>query len=1593
MQEISAYTLIKEKLQAIPNQRHKGSLFEKISKQFLQEHDSANEYESIELWGDFKLRGNKGDRGIDMVITTTSKEYIAVQCKFHQNSISLDDIATFLTQLQSGVGEVRFKKGIIISTSKLTSTALEEIEQIRSTGMGIDIDEITEEDFIYSRIDWEKFDPTQTQGEIPLCDKKKPRSHQIEAINATKEYFSSPKNTRGKLIMACGTGKTYTSLKIMEALDPKIMLFLAPSIALLSQTFREYAQEKSEPFYASIVCSDDKVGKGKKNKSDDDIDDINFSELPLKPSTRLEDILSTHKKAQKENKRFIIFSTYQSALRIKEAQEAGLKEIDLIICDEAHRTVGAMYSSNERDDKNAFTLCHSDENIKAKQRLYMTATPKVYSESSKAKAKESDNVIYSMDDADTFGEEIYTLNFSQAIALDLLTDYKVIILAVRKENLSGVTNSVNQKISQLKAEGTKLDKKLINNEFVCKIIGTHKGLAKQDLIVLNDKNKEDHNLQNQYDTAPSQRAINFCKSINTSKNIKDSFETIMECYDEELKKKSFKNLEIKIDHVDGTMNCKERLEKLENLNTFEPNTCKVLSNARCLSEGVDVPALDSIVFFDGKSAMVDIIQAVGRVMRKAKRKKRGYIILPIALEESEIQNLDEAVNNTNFKNIWKVIKALRSHDPSLVDEATFKEKIKIFGSDDGKKQDDEKTLFDAILLQDLADAVYNVMPTKLGDRNYWENFTKKTGNIARTLNNRLKMIFDKNPEIFHGFLDSLRENIHQNIKEDEALDMITSHIITKPIFDALFGDNIKNPIAKALDKMVQKLSTLGLEGETKDLKNLYESVKTEAAHAKSQKSQQELIKNLYNTFFKEAFKKQSEKLGIVYTPIEVVDFILRATNGILKKHFNTDFNDQSITIFDPFTGTGSFIARLLSKENALISDEALKEKFQKNLFAFDIVLLSYYIALINITQAAQNRDSSLKNFKNIALTDSLDYLEEKTNKGALPLYEDLKENKDIKDTLAGQNIRVIIGNPPYSSGAKSENDNNQNLSHPKLEKWVYETYGKNSTSKNVGKATRDTLIQSIRMASDLLKDKGVVGFVVNGGFIDSKSADGFRKCVAKEFSHLYVLNLRGNQRTSGEVSKKEGGNIFDSGSMATIAVIFFVKDKNAPDNTIFYYEVEDYLKREAKLNWLAGFENLDSVPFKEITPNDKGDWINQRNDDFEKLIPLKRDKTNDSIFDINSLGVASGRDPWVYNFSPNILTQSVQKCIDTYNADLKRFNARFREAFKQRTAKDKGIKPADRYRHLNDREITTDKTKIAWTDDLKNKLIKNTNLQESNEKRVRLSLYRPFNKQWLYWDKDWINRQREFSKIFPDKGAQNVVINTTKGKFSSLIGDAIPDYHFIGDANAYPLYYYDDLGNRSYAISGYALNLFRKHYQDNAITEEEIFYYIYAILHHKGYLEKYKNSLTKEAPRIALSDDFKELSMLGKELAELHLNYESGEMHTSVKYTTLMNAEMEGYYDVGKMKKDKKGDSIIYNHNIAITQIPQKAFDYVINGKSAIDWVIERYQKTMDEDSLIENNPNDYAGGQYVFELLCRVIKLSEKSVDLIEKISEKRFE
>lgn len=1079
----------------------------------------------------------------------------------------------------------------------------------------------------------------------------------------------------------------------------------------------------------------------------------------------------------------------------------------------------------------------------------MTATPKVYSEKAKAKAKESENTIFCMDDEEIFGKEIYALNFGKAIEEGLLTDYKVIILVLKSEYLSNVAENA---IKRLKAEKTKLHNKLIDQDFVCKIIGTHKGLAKQDLITLDSDNQKDIAFKDSLDQTPSRRAIIFCRNIKTSEHIKQSFQTILECYDEELKKDSFNNLEINIDHIDGTMNAKERLDKLTKLDRPKENACNVLSNVRCLSEGVDVPALDSIVFFNERNAMVDIIQAVGRVMRKAPNKEMGYIILPIALSENELSNLDEAVTNTNFRHIWKVLQSLRSHDASLVDEATYKEKIKVVLSDDTpneknpqerdkaslqkeKAQEEDARqagLFDITTLRDLADAIYNAVPTKLGDKGYWTNFSSKTAKTVEKLNQRLKDIFAKDPKILDDFLASLKENIHNFITQEEAIDMIASHIITKPIFDAIFGENMQdNPISKALDEILDRIKDPGLGGEeTSYLNRLYENVRENAKLAKSQKSRQELIKDLYGTFLTAAFKKQSERFGIVYTPMDVVDYILRGANVLLQKHFQLTFNDRNVRIFDPLTGTGSFITRLIAQENGFISDKNLKEKFEKDLFAQDIVLLPYYIAMINITQSAQSRISSIPRFENIILGDSLDYLEGKEKRGG-SLFPSLAENNRIKDKLNENPIQVIVGNPPYSTGAKSQNDNNANIPHPELEKRVKETYGKDSKAQ-LAKNTRDTLIHSIRMASDRIEDQGIIGFVVNGGFIDSASADGFRKCLVKEFSDIYILNLRGNTRNKGETVRKEGGKIFGSGSRATVAIIFLIKDGETKENRIHYYEVEDYLKREEKLALLREAQSLVSktICFYPITPNKHGDWINHREEDFYHLIPLKSDKKIQGIFSINSNGLVSGRDPWVYNFSKEELEKNMQCCIKTYREDLARFD---RQKFLERHP---NIKNSDRYKYLKDGDITTDATKISWTDSLEKKLIGNKEIENFDKKNIRISTYRPFSKQYLYYHKAWNERQSQFPKIFPNRDSENVVILTSlmAGRdFSSFIANTVVDLQTLPNAQAYPLYFYEedsrDLfdtkdGNtgRKEAISDYALNLFQKELKDSSITKIEI---------------------------------------------------------------------------------------------------------------------------------------------------------------------------
>ncbi len=512
--------------------------------------------------------------------------------------------------------------------------------------------------------------------------------------------------------------------------------------------------------------------------------------------------------------------------------------------------------------------------------------------------------------------------------------------------------------------------------------------------------------------------------------------------------------------------------------------------------------------------------------------------------------------------------------------------------------------------------------------------------------------------------------------------------------------------------------------------------------------------------------------------------------------------------------------------------------------------------------------------------------------------------------------------------------------------------------------------------------------MVNGGFIDSSSADGFRKCVVREFSEIYVLNLRGDLNAQMQGKKYgEGGNIFDK--KVGVAIVFFVKDVNAKKECqIHYYDIGDYLSREAKLEKLENFKTLESVPFVRIVPNQKGDWINQRGDDFDKLLPLKSEKKEQGVFMINATGVATNREFWAYNFSKKTLKDSMQRCIDAYNEDLARFQ---KDEFIKK-CEDKNLKKSDYYKELSDKDISIDTTKIAWSANLKNHFIRNEKLADFDENKVRIASTSPFSKQYLYFDNAWNERQSQFPKIFPKKESENILITTTKGIFGAFICDGITDLHFIGDTSAFPLYFYQSNGQRECAISDFALSECEK-ILGVGVEKEEIFCYIYALFHHKGFVEKYKFELCKEAPRISISKDFKALADLGRKLAYLHLNYENGELYKEVEFQALADMNDDEMYKVKQIIKSKDGATLHYNANISLKNIPPKAYSYKINGRSAIDIFIDRYQIKQDKASLISNNPNDFRGGKYIYELLCRLIVLCLKSVDMIEEISEMGFE
>jgi len=1594
------------------SERDKGDRFERLMQAYLKTDPKyAYLFKEVWMWNEFPYKGDFGgkDTGIDLVALTNEGDYWAIQCKFYDKDTTIDkkSVDSFLsTSSRKFVGEdlqtVGFSQRLWISTTnKWGSNALEAIKNQNPPVSRLNLLELQE-----SPVDWEKLDKGIT-GELARTSKKILREHQKEALEKTHTYFKTA--DRGKLIMACGTGKTFTSLRIAEneTNGNGLILFLVPSIALLGQTLREWTADSNEPIKPICICSDSKITKKTNN---DDGDYTSVVDLAMPASTDVDNIIRQFRRIKENNQSgmTVVFSTYQSIEVIAKAQREMDEDInaifDLIICDEAHRTTGVKLVD---EDSSAFIKVHDNDFIKAKKRLYMTATPRLYSDDSKSKAAQNDAIICSMDDEHLYGKEIYRIGFGEAVEKDLLTDYKVLILTLSDKDIP------------LSLQNSLAKDKEVSTDDLSKLIGCINALSKQII--------GDEDLIKASDPEPMKRAVAFCQNIKISKHITETFNEVSEEYIETLDtEKKEEIVAVESQHIDGSMSAPQRDELLGWLKAedAESNHCRVLTNVRCLSEGVDVPSLDSVMFLSARNSQVDVVQSVGRVMRKAPNKKYGYIIIPVVIP-ADIEPSKALDDNNRFKVVWTVLNALRAHDDrfnATINKIELNKKkpsqIVIGGiggdSDEdtqGKASETAKKFNEQLLMQfeELQNAVYAKMVLKVGDRVYWEKWAKDVAIIAQRQIERITYLVDSNKkhkEAFEKFLTGLQQNINPSITKQQAIEMLSQHIITKPVFEALFENYSfvsNNPVSKSMQNMLDVLEEEQNDADFETLQKFYESVKRRVDGIDNAEGKQKIIVELYDKFFKTAFPKMVEQLGIVYTPVEIVDFIINSVDNILQKEFNATLSDENIHILDPFTGTGTFITRII--QSGLIYPKDLLRKFQHELHANEIVLLAYYIATVNIENALHDQLDSKEYhpFEGIVLTDTFQLSEAEDNKIFSAMFPENSERLEIQRKGP---IRVIIGNPPYSIGQKSANDNAQNQKYPKLDKRIEETYASKS-SAGLSKALYDAYIKAFRWSSDRLdKDGGVIAFVSNGAWIDGNSTDGFRKSLEEEFSSIWIFNLRGNQRTSGELSRKEGGKIFGSGSRTPIAITILVKNPQAKNTKakIHYYDIGDYLSREEKLSIISQFKSISNMEFKIIEPNKHGDWINKRNDAFSTYIPIepakKFDLKTQSFFNTYAVGVATNRDAWVYNYSKSKLQSNMSRMIEFYNQQV--------DAYQKARRENPQLKIED--------FIDDDLKKIKWTVNLKKDFQKG--IQHSfDTSKILKSIYRPFSQSFLYFDKPFIERPGLSSQLFPTPKMENLIITITgmgsSKDFSIYISDKITDIQAIMNGQSFPLYYYAEIdkksqslfdqvseGEKDYirrdAISDFILQRAKKQYGKN-VSKEDIFYYVYGFLHSPKYREEFANDLKKMLPRLPLIDnvkDFWAFSKAGRKLAELHVNYEKVEPFADV----IVDGEESGFYKVDKMrfpKKDQK-ETIIFNSKITVMNIPLKAYQYTVNGKSAIEWIMERYQVKIDKKSGIKHDPNDWAdevgNPRYILDLLLSIINVSVQTVDIVNKLPEVKF-
>lgn len=1622
------------------SERDKGYRFERLMQAYLKTTTLyANLFEEVWLWTEFPFHDQFGgkDTGIDLVARTVEGEYWAIQCKCYAANafINKPDVDTFLStsgkRFETESGMTGFVQRLWISTTnKWNSTAEQTIRNQNPPVTRLNLIDLENDD-----VDWNSLE----QGIFGMASRSKPftiREHQQQAIDQTHAYFKideatgQPAHMRGKLIMACGTGKTFTSLRIAEneTGGRGLVLFLVPSIALLGQTLRSWLQQAMEPMMAVCICSDPQVSK-QTEKNDNDTTSV--VDLALPASTDVPSIIKQLQHARRHNAEglTVVFSTYQSIDVISRAQQQLLKEtgdafgtFDLIICDEAHRTTGVTLKD---ETESAFVRVHNNDFLRAVRRIYMTATPRLYTDETKKRAEENSAVLCSMDDRSMYGDEIYRIGFGEAVKQELLSDYKVLILAVGEKDITPTLQN-----ALTREDGT------IDADDPSKLIGCINALSKKVLGA-------DEEFVKGSDPLPMRRAVAFCSSIKASKAIANAFTDYKDLYMEDIREEDRATMvDVVAHHVDGSMSATKRDEELMWLKEQPENEreCRMLTNARCLSEGVDVPSLDAVVFISPKNSQVDVVQSVGRVMRRSEGKKYGYIIIPVVVP-ANAEGDKVLENHPNFKVVWTVLNALRAHDDRFnaevnkIELSKKKPKNILFGGVGASRKDEDQhsdgdskpraeSAAEQLATQlsmsfnDLQNVFYAKLVTKVGTKRYWELWARDIAQIAEQHIERIKALIadnGKHRRAFDQLIRGLHRNINPGLSEQDAIEMLSQHIISRPVFEALFENYqfaASNPISRSMQKMLDLLDDeTKTEEEHQKLQKFYDYVRDTVGNIHEAEGRQRIIVELYDKFFKVASPRTVEKLGIVYTPVEVVDFIIRSVGYILQREFGRSLSDENVHILDPFTGTGTFITRLL--QSGLISREALERKYGREIHANEIVLMAYYIASVNIENVFHDLmgpDTEYRPFGGICLTDTFQLGEEAADEN---LYsEQFPTNSRRVIEQKKRRITVIVGNPPYSVGQKSANDNAQNQKYPALDSQIERTYAAETDANNKN-SLYDSYIRAFRWASDRLdkKDGGVIGFITNGNWLDSNAQNGMRKCLEREFSTIYVFNLRGAIRArSKDLAKKEGQNIFDI--MTGVAITILVKKPKASDEAarIYYHDIGDYLSREEKLRIIRNMGDISNplMQWVTITPNEHGDWLNKRSEQFKLYTTLgdKIDKKNKKTFFVPyySNGLKTQRDPWCYNSSLPVVEKSAKEQIDFYNEQ------------REKLAK----------KEISDVDYSTHK--ISWTRAVLSDIQRNKpyNTQDC---QFREGLYRPFFKQHLLFYRPLNEMMYQIPTLFPTSNQRNLVICVecigARRDFTALITDCIPDLHVLEAAQCFPLYWYDDSTAdiadlfsapqsemdryvRRDGVTDWILSTARKQY-GSRVTKEDIFYYVYGILHAPDYRTTFAADLKKSLPRLPLvksPDDFWAFSRAGRSLAELHLGYEHVEPYAGCRtiYSPLTNRGDEISYLIDDKMRFGKLDSktadkriIHYNAGITIENIPLEAYDYVVNGKSAIEWVMERYAVKTDPASRIENNPNDWCrehdDPKYIYNLLLRIITVSLETMKIVRSLPKLKLE